>query len=444
MIKKEKRISTILALLLVFIGIGATAFLVEDFQNTKTHAQPSIIPQEINITNLSTNGFTVSWITEEKTQGFVAFGEEKSLGKTAFDERDKEENLDKYFTHHVNIKNLKPSSTYYFKIISQSKTFDQNGFPYGVKTTPVFSNSPSLIEPAYGTVLNKNNSPAEGVIVYLNFKGTLPLSTLTKSSGNFLISLNLAVKADLNGYFIPKEKEEEEITVRAGINETTTAITDTENDSPVPTMILGKSYDFRTRKEKENKSLTKKQLSPKVLGIEETSPEVVILFPKEGTPLLDPKPLFKGKGIFRNEVIIKIESPTVIEETVVVNTNGQWFFRPEEPLSPGKHTITITTKDRGGKKITLNQSFFILKSGTQVLGESTPSATLTPTPSPTITPALSPTITPTPPVLSPAPTSPPITPTPSLTPGIFSFTVKLLSLGAFLLLIGGGLLLSFH
>jgi len=442
MIKKEKRIPTILALLLVLIGIGTTAFLVEDFQNIKTQAQPSIIPQEVKITNLSSNGFTVSWITEEKTQGFVAFGEEKSLGKTAFDERDKEENLDKYFTHHISIKNLKPESTYYFKIISQGATFDQNSFPYDVKTTPVFSNSLSPIEPAYGTVLNKNSAPVEGAIVYLNFKGALPLSALTKSSGNFLIPLSLAVKLDFHGYFTPKEREKEEIIVRAGINETATAITDTNNDSPVPTMILGKSYDFQSQKEKQNKSLTKKELPPKVLGIEEISQEPAILFPKEGTPLLDPKPLFKGRGVFRNKVTIKIESSAVIEETVVVDPNGQWFFRPKEPLSPGKHTITIITKDTNGKKITLSQTFFILKSGTQVLGESTPSATLTPTPSSTITPTLP--TTPTPSVLSPTPTLPPITPTPSLTPGIFSLTISFLSLGVFLLLIGGGLLFSFH
>jgi len=426
MIKKERRIPTILALLMVFVGIGAIAFSVENFPNIKSQAQPSVVPQEVKITNLSSNGFTISWITEEKTQGFLIFDEEKSLGKTAFDERDEEKKLGKYFTHYISVKNLVPNSSYYFKIISQSKTFDQNGSPYQVKTAPSFPSFSSPVEPAYGIVLNKDNTPAQGAIVYLTFKGALPLSALTKASGNFLIPLNLIISSDFKGGFIPEEKQEEKIVVRTTADEITTAVTDIKNDSPVPTIILGKSYDFRSQKGKESEPLAKQSLPQKILGAKETAEKIEIVFPKENTPLLDSKPLFKGKGIPRNEVIIKIKSPLLLEKTTV-DPNGQWFFRPKEPLSPGKHTITITTKNKEGEEISLSRSFLVLKSGTQVLGEATPSATLTPT------------ITPTPVVLSPTPTSPPTTPSPSLVPGVFTLTVNFLSLGVFLLLVGTGM-----
>lgn len=441
MFKKEKRIPTIFGLLIVFLGIGATAFLVEHFEGLRTQALPSLVPQEVKITNLGSSGFTVSWLTNEKTQGSVVFGQENSLGKSAYDERDDEKNLEKYLTHHVSIKALEPASTYYFKIVSGSKSFDQNGLPYEIKTTPAFTSPSSQVEPAYGTVLDKDNNPAQDTIVYLTFKGALPLSVLTKPSGNFLIPLNLAARSDFKGYYAPQDGEEEEILVVATIDKTATVVTDTKNDSPIPTIVLGKSYDFRT--EKEN-SLAKKVSSPKVLGTKSPVSKVEILFPKEDMPLLDSRPLFKGRGVPRNEVIIEIESPLLVEK-IAVDPNGQWSFRPKEPLPPGKHTITITTQDEKGQETTLSRSFLVLKSGSQVLGEATPSATLTPTLAPTATPQ--PTATPT--LSTPAPTSTPtpapetLSPSPTLTPGIFALTINLVLLGTLFVLVGTGAVFLF-
>ena len=434
MIKKQKRVSTILGFLIVLTSIGGTAFLVENFQNVSTQAQPSIIPQEVKITNLTSSSLTVSWVTAEKAQGFIVFGEEKALEQTAFDERDKEGNFEKYLTHHIQIKNLKPDLTYYFKIISQGKNFDQNGFPYEARTAPALSCSLPQIEPAYGTVLNKNNTPAQGTIVYLNFEGTLPLSALTKSSGNFLIPLNLTLNSDLKSCFTPEEELKEEIIARANINDIATAITNTNNDSPIPTMILGKSYDFRSQK--GNNYLTQKELPQEVLGAKNTSKEIKILFPNENSSLLDTKPLFKGKGVPGKEIIIKIESPIFLEKTTV-DANGQWFFRPNESIPPGKHKLTITTKNEQGEEETLTRNFLVLESGRgQALGDATPSATLAPSPSP------SPTLT-----ITPVPTSssatPSAAPSPSLTPGIFALTINFLSIGVFFLLIGIGLFFIF-
>lgn len=436
MLRKEKRISTILGLLIVFLSIGGTAFLVEHFEGLRTGAQPSIIPQEMKITNLATNGLTISWVTGEKTTGFIAFGEEELLRETAHDERDQEEKLDKYFTHHISLKNLKPDTTYYFKIISEGKTFDQAGFPYEVRTAPVLLLPSSSPEPTYGTVLNPDNTPVQGAIVYLSFEGALPLSTLTKPSGNFLLPINLALRSDLKAPFIPDETHDEKIIIRATADQIATVVTNINNDSPIPTIILGKSYDFRSQK-KETQMVAEKKLPQKVLGAAEGVRQVEIIFPIEDAKLLDPKPVFKGKGVPRNEVIIKIESPILIEKTVV-DPNGQWFFRPDKPLPPGKHKITITTKNERGEEESLTRNFLVLKSGSQVLGEATPSATLTPTTIPTTTPAFTPT-----PTLTLTPTRPPPTPTPSLTPG-FSFpTTGFLLLGAFLFLTGTGLILVF-
>ena len=95
----------------------------------------------------------------------------------------------------------------------------------------------------------------------------------------------------------------------------------------------------------------------------------------------------------------------------MADNNGRWTYRPKTPLSPGLHTITITTKDRFGILRSITQSFTVFASGTQVVQSATPSATPTITSTPTQTPTVVPTIistpTPTPTIL--------VTPTPIIT-----------------------------
>ena len=50
------------------------------------------------------------------------------------------------------------------------------------------------------------------------------------------------------------------------------------------------------------------------------------------------------------------------------------------PLQEGKQSVTITTANAQNKTVAITHTFEILKSGTQVLGDATPSATLTPLP----------------------------------------------------------------
>jgi hypothetical protein len=79
---------------------------------------------------------------------------------------------------------------------------------------------------------------------------------------------------------------------------------------------------------------------------------------------------------------------------VTVDTNGTWSWRPPKPLLPGVHNFKIEGIDSQGKPFTLNRKFIVQKSGEGlVLGESTPSASLTPTDIPTSIPTPSPTPT---------------------------------------------------
>jgi hypothetical protein len=79
---------------------------------------------------------------------------------------------------------------------------------------------------------------------------------------------------------------------------------------------------------------------------------------------------------------------------VQVASNGNWTYTPKKNLSPGKQSVTITSVDSKGKAVAVTHMFTVFKSGTQVLGDATPSATLTPGSTITSTPTVDETPTP--------------------------------------------------
>jgi len=111
--------------------------------------------------------------------------------------------------------------------------------------------------------------------------------------------------------------------------------------------------------------------------------------------------LFSGTALPNGTVKITIHSDEGIEVTVTADGLGNWTYRPERELSPGEHTITISTKDSAGTTRFITRAFSIFEEGSQVTEAATPSAT--PTFSPTVTPVptIVPTNTPTPPLHQP-------------------------------------------
>ncbi len=66
-------------------------------------------------------------------------------------------------------------------------------------------------------------------------------------------------------------------------------------------------------------------------------------------------------------------------DTTTVEADGIWRYTPKTAPSAGKQSVTITTTDSQNKSVAITHLFEILKSGTQVLGDATPSATIAPT-----------------------------------------------------------------
>jgi hypothetical protein len=206
-------------------------------------------------------------------------------------------------------------------------------------------------------------------------------------------------------------------------------------------MIMGKSYDFRKQQAKSASSpLAQISSPPQVLG-DQTQPLAVSLTsPVDGLALAFNKPLFQGTGVAGKEVRLVISANSTLSESITVRQDGTWQYTPTRPLREGAHTVSMSTVDGQNKPIKLSHTFTILKSGSQVLGDATPSATLSPTVD--ISPTTSITATPTQ-FASPTAT---LIPTPTPTVDLIGKPVPVSGNGPGTLgyiVIGGGLLLLF-
>ncbi|PJC28432.1 hypothetical protein CO054_00210 [Candidatus Shapirobacteria bacterium CG_4_9_14_0_2_um_filter_39_11] len=393
--KKSYRIPTILGFLILFVSIGAGVLLVRQGPIWILRAGPEITPKQVKITNISENGFTVSWVTDGQTSGFVKYGTEINLITTIQDDRDQlSGKTGSFLTHHITLNNLKPATNYYFKISSGGKLFDNNGQPYQTTTASSIQTPLPPSDVAYGMVIDQNGAPVEGTIVYLSLANTTPLSTLTKSSGSWVIPLNLARSIDLISYAsYDRQASIEEIFVQAGVTGTSTAVTVAKNDSPVPTITLGRSFDFRTVKQTPEESTATLTPTPAESKFSEITPpststvstQLTITNPDQGDQVNTQKPEILGTGPSGKILKIVINSPETFTAQVTINKDGTWSWTPPTNLSPGTHTITVSLTD--GTKV--SHSFTVLAAGSSQLPAltATPSATATPSPTPTATSA---------------------------------------------------------
>ena len=148
---------------------------------------------------------------------------------------------------------------------------------------------------------------------------------------------------------------------------------------------------------------------------------VEIFFPEEGALIPGKKPLISGVSLPGAEISIVVNSLKTYSAKIRANRDGKWSYVIPEDLELGEHTITIKTKDREGKEVTLSKKFTIIDNGGyegKVLGTASGEPTIT----------YAPTATPTPTA------SPPVSGITSLVPVIG---------GISLLIIGGGILLVF-
>lgn len=376
--KKTFKIPTIFGIIAIIISLSLTVFLFKNITNFLSKATPEIIPKEVKITNITANSFSVSWITDSVVSGSVSFGENENLTNLANDDRDQVSGSQgNYSTHHVSLRYLKNNTKYFFKILSSSSTFDNNGQPYMIKTLTEASSVAT--QPVYGTIINPQGSSVSDIVVYLELGSASPQSTLVKPSGSWLIN---PLASSL--------QDKIEIFIQAGKEGTTVVTTNLQNSNPVPQITLGKNSDFRNQPLTTNPDQTTNPTQNNNSGFKAPPPPEIIpslIKPATESAIPSDQPNFSGTGVPGTTVKIEVNSETITQATTTVDTNGNWNWTPPAGLPPGDHTVTVTMNDKNGNLLNFMRHFTVLAAGTQVNQSATPAANLTtPTASPTATP----------------------------------------------------------
>ena len=142
-------------------------------------------PEQVRVTNIGSNSFTVSWLTAKENRGCVSakvVGGQFKAGKCS----------ETGATHLVVLTGFWPENSYTLEITSGLKTFRKN-LPT-VTTLPTSDQQPNPPLPAYGAVLySSNTQPAVNALVYLadpNNPNAPVLATATNSQGGYSFDLS--------------------------------------------------------------------------------------------------------------------------------------------------------------------------------------------------------------------------------------------------------------
>lgn len=417
----EKRIPTILVILILIAGILGAVNLTGKTTQTITKATPTAQIKEVTLSNVSDVGFTISWLTDGDFGQYVVIPESarknfclpeysSSTGPCYFDERDVETHVpSKNKTHHVTIDGLSASSNYTVKIYTSGanevKTFKEIDGVL-IATGPTISGALSN-EVIYGNFFSSDGKlPAAFALIYLISDKGSKISTISRPSGAWLLTLN-KLRAQIG------ENEPFMLEVKNGSGVKTEIKTTISLSQPLTNINLGSQelFDFSTNGPIFTPAPTSSTVGGKKAGFAVPTPSTIggnvplsLINPSENSSV-DNLPTFRGTADPGQMVTIEVRSETPINVEVKADKSGNWFWTPPSNLAPGEHTVTITVIDKNGNRQMVTKTFTVLAnvntlpvtagSESAQIATPTPESTPRPTPEPTIGPTSEPTLIPT-------------------------------------------------
>jgi len=427
-LKNRNYIPMPLAILIIFLLI---IFFSQLFHRNSVPSKASKkLLKRLEIVNLGYNQTTIFWQTDEKTTGYLLYGEDKNkITNLGLDDRDTLTKKGQFFYHVVNLRNLSPAKQYFFYIVVNNQLLKQeNGVPFSF-FTPKFqleNKSPKLI---YGKILQSNNQPLENAVIFLRINQYYPFLALSKASGEWLIPLSVLYQKKSFVAKIPASNEMATIEILSEEGEKTTVTGKIDQLSPIPqALVIGKNYNFLFE---ENVLGVQNETVGKTKKINQD--EIEIIFPQENAVIPGNTPIIKGKSLPEKEVFLTLLSLTDKNKNytarIKADKSGFWSLKFLESLLPSQYQLILQTKNQNNEDIQLKRIFRLIGNQAiegRILGEATPSATIVPSPTALPTLTSTPTNIPTPTVI--------LTPT---TPVSGGSNIALLSIFGFLSIILG-------
>ncbi len=409
-----KRIPTLLGLGILALGVVVGIVLVgQGTGGFLPRAAEGATPKQVRITNITDTGFTVSFLTDTASPGYIKYGQETNrLPLQVADDRDQlTGGSSEYTTHHVSVRGLQPTTQYYFQIGTGSRNlFDNRGQSFAVRTAQRLQNPPEA-QTAYGNLNNEVGNPAEGAILYLSIQGASPLSALVKTNGSWAVPISTVRTTDLSALFSLTGDTSVRIQAVGTARNQTLELTAMAQD-------LSPLYDLRFGQEPQalaestaTASAVTSNTAGSALGslfsegegnqVDSATP-VQITSVTEGETISTDRPEFSGKAPPNTQLQIQVHSETNYDGTAQANADGTWTWVPPGNLEPGQHTITVSYTDANGVLQTVERNFIVQASTGVPAFTATPSGVIaTPTPVPTVLPTPAPTPTP---LITPEPT----------------------------------------
>lgn len=422
----QKRIPTFLGLgFLVIALIIGVIFMGQGGGVFAPRATPETTPKNVKVTNVTDTTFTVSFLTDSVTTGFVKYGtEEGKLTLRSSDDRDQlSGTISEYSLHHITVRNLTPGTNYFYVIgTNGGSLFDNNGETFSIQTAKR-AGAPSAAKTIYGSVTSESTAPAAGAVVYIKVDGAGDMSALVTNAGGWAVPLSNARTPDGAAYAVIGNETPLNISVQGPkITQTAQGSLTVAEAQPVPTITFGRGLAQAPMTDEEEPEMTPTPTptpsptpsptpTPTPTPVPSASPvasdsasqsllagatdasgsatasgsaEVVVvdLQETEKPVVTTSQPTITGKAPSNVKIKIEVHSENQVETEVTSDINGDFEVDLAElgaNLEPGEHTVTYTYTDPvTGKDVTTTKTFTVAPKGGAVLAQAS-----TPTPSPT-------------------------------------------------------------
>lgn len=197
--KNRKQLIIVVTLLL---GIPLVLFASLEVAQWVTRASVEPEPTNVLFTNVGTQEFTVSWVTDTTSTGSVIPIVNGQDGAPLIDTRGSR----KRKTHYVTQRALEPNTNYSFTILSNEERYGSDGLEtFSFKTPTVVSTAPTA-NPVSGSVSGVNNEDGMVFISTMD-KDVYAVSSVVSKGGTWNIDLSSLRKISDGSYIIVREND---------------------------------------------------------------------------------------------------------------------------------------------------------------------------------------------------------------------------------------------
>ncbi len=244
--------------IIVLVSLVLTASFISFFL-LKFILEPTAIPKEAIVSNLTDQSVTISWTTEDKpTKGSIYYSKSNNylplISRHTVDNQKDERDLlteewygekgsRRYYTHYVTLYNLEPETEYFIRIRSGNRLYEIEEVK-SVKTYATLDEQ-TAPDPMYGRVMREGSEEeAMGAIVSMRLekedgeKSNL-LSCLTKDNGTYTIDLaNARTENGAKFFGTLKTGDKEIVSVNSAKWGEATATIKPDQDQPASDIVL--------------------------------------------------------------------------------------------------------------------------------------------------------------------------------------------------------------